>query len=238
MAAPPRLEFGRVHVWQLRESDWAVRLAELQSALSFEDAKRANKHYFPKDRARYIAGHGLLRMLLGFYLGHEPARIQFVNGPNGKPFVDPAVHSSDLRFNLSDTDGVAMVGLCRGMEIGVDIERIRQDFPHDEIAERYYSHREKSDMDALPPEERRGAFYAAWTRKEALVKATGAGLSGIDEVQVPVAPWRPALGRVWPLTYSGTNWNLFDLDVGEDYAATLVVESGTAELHRFRFSFQ
>jgi 4'-phosphopantetheinyl transferase len=237
MAAPPRLECGRVHVWQLRESDWDARLAELQGALSFEDAKRANKHYFPKDRARYIAGHGLLRILLGSYLHLEPAQIRFVNGPHGKPSVDPSAHSADLRFNLSDTDGVAIVGLCRSGEIGIDIERIRDDFPHDEIAERFYSHRENSDLVALPADERRRAFYAAWTRKEALVKATGAGLSGIDAVQVPVAPWRPSQGRVWPLTYSGTDWNLFDLDAGNDYAATLVVEAGSVELHCFRFSF-
>jgi 4'-phosphopantetheinyl transferase len=237
MAVPPRLDLGHVHVWQLLEADWKPRLAELQAALSSGDAKRANKHYFARDRERYMAGHGLLRILLGSYLQQVPAEIRFVNGPHGKPSLDPAAHSADLCFNLSDTDGVAMVGLCRCTELGVDIERIREDFPHDEIAERFYSPREKSDLQGLPPEERREAFYAAWTRKEALVKATGAGLSGIDEVQVPVAPWRPSQGRVWPLSYGGTSWSLFDLDAGKEYAATLVVEAGTRALSCFRFSF-
>ena len=70
-----------------------------------------------------------------------------------------------------------------------DLERIRSDFASDEIAGRFFSHREVAALRALSPGSRAEAFFNCWTRKEAYIKARGMGLS---------IPLEFALGRGGP----------------------------------------
>ena len=67
------------------------------------------------------------------------------------------------------------------LEIGVDVEEIRPIADVMLIADHHLSQAERRDLWSLPPASRTAAFYAAWTRKEAVVKATddvGASAAG------------------------------------------------------------
>ena len=63
----------------------------------------------------------------------------------------PWTRSADaIRFNLSHSHGTALYAVTRGREIGVDLEFIRCDLEAEQIAERFFSHREIATLRALP----------------------------------------------------------------------------------------
>jgi len=67
------------------------------------------------------------------------------------------------------------------VEIGVDVEILRDITDADDIADRHFTLGERLALRAFPPIERNRAFLTGWTRKEASLKATGAGLTVAPE---------------------------------------------------------
>jgi 4'-phosphopantetheinyl transferase len=98
-----------------------------------------------------------------------------------------------LNFNLSHSAGLALYAFARDQEVGVDVERVRFDIEHEQIAERFFSPYERSVLRSLPAEEKAETFFACWTRKEAFIKAHGEGLSlPLDQFDVSLASGEPA----------------------------------------------
>jgi 4'-phosphopantetheinyl transferase len=154
----------------------------------------------PADRgragARAALGHILTRYLDG---GEAP---DLTVGAGGKPRLAEA--PGRLSFNLSHSGGLALVAIAAGgLEIGVDVERLKERRDLTRLAARWLPGEDAAAVAAAGGEkERRRVFYDAWTRHEARVKCTGAGLAG------------PAPGpevRAWPL------------EVGAGYAAALAL---------------
>ncbi|HEX8633286.1 MAG TPA: 4'-phosphopantetheinyl transferase superfamily protein [Pyrinomonadaceae bacterium] len=237
VAPPPDtlLADGEVHLWRASLAQTPDALRRLHSTLAPDEAARAARYHFPRDRDHYIAARGLLRHLLGRYLAQPPHTLQFAYGAYGKPSLDGApAFAADVRFNLSHSHELALYAFARGREVGVDIEHIRADFAGDDIAARFFSAREVSMLRALPARARTVAFFNCWTRKEAYIKARGEGLSHpLDQFDVSLTPGEPAalLGtRGDPREL--TRWSLCALDAGEAYAAAVVVQ-GTDYALRF-----
>lgn len=159
---------GTVHVWQL-DLD-----AEAQSELlSAGEHARAARFHFERDARRWRAGRSLLRRTLGGYLGIPPETLEFETGPFGKPFVP----NSRLRFNASHSGAMLLLAFAWDQEVGIDVERLRDHFVPEELADHVFSPREQDALRAAPPEKRHAAFLSLWTAKEAYVKALGSGLS-------------------------------------------------------------
>lgn len=177
---PPRdlvLSSVETHVYAFDLDVPAVRVAELTSLLSKDERNRAARFKFDKHRRRYIACRGTLRTILGRYLGLEPLRLEFAYGPQGKPALTNGHEVSDLQFNLSRSHERGIVAVHRQEELGVDIEHLRPIPDALQIARRFFSTEEYRALDALPPAEHGSAFFGYWTRKEAVVKSIGMGLS-------------------------------------------------------------
>jgi 4'-phosphopantetheinyl transferase len=79
------------------------------------------------------------------------------------------------------------VAVARNRKIGVDIEPLRPKIEAWSIVSQALTQREYAWWTALPTEARGRAFLSLWTRKEALLKATGVGLS-VDPSLVEVLP--------------------------------------------------
>lgn len=169
----------RIFVLDLPEAA-AARLAAL---LSPDERQRAERLIRPQDGARFRAAHGRLREILAHHLAVAPQEIVFGEEPNGKPYI--AAPETPLRFNLTHSDALAAVAVSPGVAVGVDIERIK---PLEGTGlENALSPGEQKALAALGGSERRDAFYRCWTRKEALLKAHGGGLSvPLDSFDVPV----------------------------------------------------
>ena len=117
-------------------------LQRLKSTLAKNELERAERFIFDQDRNRFIAARGILRDVLGRYLQCAPQTIEFVYGARGKPAISSGSSCDPLRFNLSHSHGLALIGLAREREIGIDVEMIRPEFASEEIAKRYFSAKE------------------------------------------------------------------------------------------------
>ncbi len=234
---PLVLADDEVHVWCVSLSLPPSRLRGLWPALSQDEQIRAARFYARRDRERYIVAHGLLRTILGLYLKMRPEQIGFCYGPCGKPDLCAEQSGTLLRFNLSKSHGLSLFAFTRGRGIGVDLERIRPQPADERIAGRFFSPREVAVLRRLPKEAQAEAFFNCWTRKEAYIKAKGAGLSlPLDQFEVSLTPGEPAalLSAKWDLQ-EAARWSLRALTPAPDYAAALAVEGHSWQLRCWRW---
>jgi 4'-phosphopantetheinyl transferase len=217
----PHLEAGDVHSWFARISNNSVQLAECRSHLSADELARAQRFHFASDRAMFIFAHGMLRSLLGAYLKSTPGELQFEYSEHGKPSL--AVPSNTgIHFNLSHTRGAVLVGICRNRHIGADIEQVRADFDLEQIAARFFTVAEQASLLRLDQKDRAETFFRYWTRKEAVLKARGDGLSfPLDRLDVSqaensaVLTSSPSRPQYWPI---------LPLKVPAEFAAAIALQ--------------
>ena len=98
------LEANDVHVWSLFLDLPEAELHRLQGVISAEETALAERFIFPPDRRRYLAAHGLLRLVVAGYLDTIPAAVTFRRNADGKPRL---AHPERLRFNLSHSGALA-----------------------------------------------------------------------------------------------------------------------------------
>jgi 4'-phosphopantetheinyl transferase len=174
-----------VDVWTIDLDDEPGLASTLLPFLSGEERVRASRLHTTELRLRYIVAHGALRSILSRYTGVPPAALLLATTPTGKPFVP----DGRVAFNLSHSDGVAICAVTAEGEIGADVERVRAIDDADVLVEQYFAADEQRQYRSLGPRERVTAFYSIWTRKEAFVKATGAGLGReLQSFEVEISP--------------------------------------------------
>src|ERR1039458_5017746 len=212
---------GEIHVWRAHLDLGPKVLDRLMITLDIAEQSRAARFHFPRDRNYFVACRGILRKLLGDYLGSSPASIEFFYGAGGKPAHRPEDSRPPIRFNLSHSDGLAVLAFARSREIGIDLELIRPEFAGEEIAERYFSARELAELRALPATIRPEGFSVCWTRKEAYVKARGLGLQiPLDSFSVSLTPGQPEILQ----SADSDRWNLRSFVPAPNFVAAIVEE--------------
>jgi 4'-phosphopantetheinyl transferase len=178
------------------------------AVLSAWERERAARFVFPVHRRRFLAAHVAVRRLLALTVECDPAGLTFDYSDRGRPSLRlPA----DLRldFNLAHSGDVALFAIAR-RTVGVDVESVREMAEVLTIARRFFSPRELAVLAGLEGDERQRGFFVAWTRKEAVMKATGAGLGALEETEVTLAPGeRP---RVVSAPGGGEGWRLLHLE--------------------------
>ena len=194
---------GEVHVWQARLDTASVD--ELRDLLTPDERARADRYRHPKTGGQFAAARGLLRVLLGRYIGCPPAAVPITVRPDGKPEVGGPAGDA-VRFNVSHTDAVAVFALARS-DVGVDVEAVRTPASADALVERFFAPTERAQYLALPGELRAAAFLRGWTCKEAVLKGIGCGTRDLDRCVVDLDPRRPprvvgppATSAAWELT--------------------------------------
>jgi 4'-phosphopantetheinyl transferase len=219
----PSLGSNAVHVWRASLDQSPSQVAFFRNSLDDDERSRADRFYFSRDRERFIVARGVLRALLGRYLGKAPQSLSFSYSTHGKPALASESGADAIRFNLSHSHGTALYAVTRGRELGVDLEFIRRDLEAAQIAERFFSHSEIAALRALPPSLRQYAFFLCWTRKEAYIKARGEGLSmPLDQFDVSLILGEPAaLLRTQPDADEALRWSLCNLTLAPGYAAAL-----------------
>ena len=195
------------------------RLEQCAALLSPDEQARAERFHFERDRRRYTVARGMLRVLLGTRLGVAPAAIEFHYAQHGKPLVSGA--ATPIHFNVSHSADIAVYVISRSCVPGIDIEHVNRDIEAEALAQRFFTRREYADLQRMPAADRKRAFLAAWTRKEAIAKSIGDGLQlALDQIEVTVAPDAPPellgimRGRV-------ADWTLYSVDAGHAYVATV-----------------
>lgn len=152
----------------------ATPAASAVASLSEAERARAGRFVFARDRDRFIAAHAALRQVLAAQTGIPGAQLDFISGEFGKPaLAGPA----GLYFNLSHSQGQALIAVSRDAEVGIDIELARPMPDAEALAATCFTPDEVRALKALPPARRDRDFLIGWTRKEACLKALGLGLS-------------------------------------------------------------
>ena len=92
--------------------------------------ERADRFRFRRDRARYVVGRGMLRALLGRYVGTAGRRLEFRYGEHRKP----ALVGDGPYFNVSHSGATVLYAFSSETEVGIDVELMRTDIDTDQIA--------------------------------------------------------------------------------------------------------
>jgi 4'-phosphopantetheinyl transferase len=220
------LGLDEVHVWRIELNRPSPQIEDLFQKLAPYEQERANRFHFLRDRDRFIIAHGALRTILGSYLNQEAHQLRFSYNPYGKPYLTDSGCLGDLRFNLSHSQGLALVAVARERDVGIDIECIRPERADGEIVDRFFSASEVAILRSLPSDVRLQGFFSCWTRKEAYIKARGEGLSFPPQsFDVSLAPGECralVANRIDPEEVS--RWSLKELFPGAGFAAAIVVE--------------
>jgi 4'-phosphopantetheinyl transferase len=178
-----RAERGVVHVWPLMLSGPESARAEFERVLSEEELAKARRFYHEANRVGYAFCHGVLRLLLGAYLGASATSLEFTQGEFGKPALAGA-HAGAVSFNLSHSHGRGLIAIAEGREIGVDLEQ--ENLRTDVLAlSGYFFGPESQAIHDAAPDGHVEAFFRYWAAKEAVIKGHGAGLSlGLNRFHV------------------------------------------------------
>lgn len=136
-----------------------------------QEQQEAARYAQAEDAARHLAGRALARRLLHAALGRQ-FTAEFARTPYGKPFCPET--STD--FSISHSGSIVWVALCNCAAVGIDVEKIRPLPDAAELTSQLHP-QEREALLCLPPAALETAFYRCWTRKEAVLKAVGMGLS-------------------------------------------------------------
>src|ERR1043165_4646913 len=166
-----------VHVWHVQATDLNKSALEgIEQLLSPDEIKRWKRYHFEKDRTMHLVSRGLMRTVLGSYLGCPPTDVEFTVNAHGKPILRP-VGVGGIQFNLSHSGGAAALAVALNREVGIDIEDRSRCVEYVPLAERFFTHSEAQHLRSIPDGDVSNAFFATWTLKEAFVKAIGKGLT-------------------------------------------------------------
>ncbi len=171
---------GHLDLWMSPIYTRPDLLSSLSSVLNQEEIDYSKKYRFKKNEESYIFSKAITKILLAKYLSIPPKEIVFKFNSSTKPYLKNSC-SNSLYFNISHSANTILIAIS-STEIGVDIEFYDNNFSFTSILEECFSEKErlfiKESKTPLPN------FYKLWTRKEALLKATGIGL--LDDIsQIP-----------------------------------------------------
>ena len=217
-----------VHIWSVRldRVDWRDKL--VPRWLTEDEAVRAKRFLFQRERRRFAVCRATLRAILGGYLGARPRDLTFRYGPRGKPYLEPKRHGDTIRFNVSHSDELALVAVGRGRELGVDIERVRPLDGIDDIVARQFGPSERLAFGRAARTDRLSTFYRFWTLKEACLKACGTGISEALEVDASAAGDAPTGLRDARGTGTKQHWTARTIHPAPGFIGALAVEARQA----------
>ncbi|WP_421943903.1 4'-phosphopantetheinyl transferase family protein [Pedobacter sp.] len=137
--------------------------------LSTDEILKANRFLKLSDKNLYIVGKYRTREMLAHYLEIEPKSVIFNFNNNKKPEVQ------GLHHNISHSGSLCVLAISTS-EVGIDIEKINDDFDFENVLYNTFSESEIEYINSKKELSRR-RFYSLWCRKESLLKATGEGLT-------------------------------------------------------------
>ncbi|MDQ8005661.1 MAG: 4'-phosphopantetheinyl transferase superfamily protein [Pedobacter sp.] len=163
------LATDKTHIFRIDVNNHFQKIKkELADVLSEREQEKASRIFIPKDKERYAVSKFCLRTILGLCLNISPQEIDFIFHEHKKPTV------IGIEFNISHTGDYVLIAISP-KAVGIDVEYLNREFDFKSILDITFSKKEIDfigDKDVDPTN-----FYVMWTRKEALLKASGEGVS-------------------------------------------------------------
>ncbi len=199
-----------IDVWRINITTSIPHLIDLQKLLDLQETEKSQRYRKENDRQSRIIGRAVLKILLSRYLSVDPKEISFKLDHNKKLLLQNII-SKNLYFNVSHSEDWILIAISTN-PIGVDVEKINASFTYQNLLDFSFSLEEKEYIQsAANPHQN---FYELWTRKEALLKATGKGLT--DNLN-----WVPSLDGIHQnpkhIIGSAESWQITSFEVDEHY---------------------
>jgi 4'-phosphopantetheinyl transferase len=201
-----------INIWKIPVFTDQALLDFLQETLHKDEIEKLSRFHQQKDQQRFITSHAALRFLLGKYLKLSPKKIQFVADQNKKPLLD---EHDNLHFNISHSGDWILIAISN-FSIGIDVEKIENDFSYQEILSLNFS---KKEIEFIKNSNQpRKNFYLLWTRKESLMKATA---KGIDDKLNSISAL-DGLNEINDRIIGSENaWNISSFELDENYIGSV-----------------
>jgi 4'-phosphopantetheinyl transferase len=227
---------GEIHVWLARLVEDEDCTPEFVSLLDREEGARAARFSHQRLRMHFVQSHAIVRRILAAYAGVVDAvGLVFRRGRHGKPRLVAPGAASRLHFSLSHNGDYCILAVRFGQPLGIDLERLR-DVPNAcDIARRYFTATETRMLAGLRGGACSDAFFALWTRKEAVSKAMGATLvASLKRVKFePDSMGIPQLAALGGDRSRARDWVVLGLNPIPGYVAALATPRPLRRLRHF-----
>jgi 4'-phosphopantetheinyl transferase len=156
-----------INIFRINVNEYFNQISNVyESNLSYTEIEKAFRFFKESDRKRYIVSKYALRNILSYFLLVSPAKISIYKSENKKPAV------SGIEFNVTHSKSYILIGVSP-FKIGIDIEHIDHHFNYHDITTSSFS---PEELQLISNQNTSANFYSIWTRKEAVLKASGEGL--------------------------------------------------------------
>jgi len=203
---------GAIHVFSF-QVDTCYQAIEQHLVLTKEELEKADRFHRKQDRESYIVGKHMSRSILSNFLGKSPSNISYQYNSRKKPYIQ------GIHFNTSHSGNQVYFALSQH-PLGIDTEYIDPNFDFSAIASTYFSEEEAAYIGHN--NSARQNFYTLWTRKEALLKATGEGL-------VEMLAQVPSTGEL--VEREGSTFSVTSYSPRKDYLLSLAAHPDSTAIH-------
>lgn len=182
--------------------------------LSDDERARAARLIRPEVRRRFVVGRAQLRAILGHCIGVAPDEIAFAYGEHGKPMLP----GNPIHFNLTHSGDHALLAVAL-RPVGIDLEAVQPSPNLAQMADMTFHPDEATAWNTWAHERKLLAFTRTWARKEAVVKAMGAGLGASKTFCIPITDAEQTIRLA--------DWTIYDLPAEPGFVAALAVARET-----------
>lgn len=219
LTLPATLRDGEILIVEARLSRSLDLLDGLREHLDSTERARADRFLHSADTSRMVLGRGIARAALGALMRVRPAAVEFAANAHGKPEArgGPA-------FNVSHSGDVVLVAIAAAGRVGVDVEHARELRDMESLARSTFRAEETAAVLGAPEGDRRSAFYRVWTRKEAILKALGVGLTALDSIEVSASAEGPPLRSIALPGEQVSDWTVLPVLTDPEHPAALAAD--------------
>ena len=217
-------KFDLIKINIIKFSEQINRIGNLIKRLPFYTLEYSNRFIREESRNRYIVTQYFLREFLSHFLQIDFDNVAISYSKSGKPYLSDKINSN-LKFNYSHSGDYIIYAFTSDDEIGVDIEEIKDIPEFDELSRTHFSDEEQSIYFELKnPDEKKKLFYRIWTRKEALLKAAGSGIT-IDLKSLTVLKMNEKNANQIKIKFLTKDYLISDIPLDINYASSVAINS-------------
>jgi 4'-phosphopantetheinyl transferase len=211
-----------IHIWSATIDERYEKLLA-NSYLSVNENRNAKKFSYDIDSFLFTVRHNLLRIILGEYLSCHPSKPKFNSNHYQKPHITHP--KTNIQFNISACSNRFVAVFCQRHSIGIDIELIRKIDDIKQLTSDYFTSNETEWVFSHHELLLETAFFNIWSKKEALAKAIGKGLSiGINHFDMLTEN---------PIAYGGNDWYITQLVLFENITGAIAINNNSTQLSYF-----